>query len=65
LIPVMSKGEVVYHCPPLSQVREKALQEMQRFHPSVRRFLYPELYLSGLERSLYEKKLQLIEESKR
>jgi len=62
LLPIFRKGKSVYLQPSLSQVQEKAKQDLDLFHPSVRRFLYPQPYFTGLEKKLYETKRKLIEE---
>jgi len=65
LVPVMREGKVVYVCPKLDVIRQRTLDELSRFHPAIRRFLYPQPYFTGLEKSLYNLKLKLIEEIKR
>ncbi|MGE0670549.1 MAG: nicotinate phosphoribosyltransferase [Parachlamydiales bacterium] len=65
LVPVFSKGKRIYSSPALKEIREKTLDELEMFHPGMRRFLYPQPYFVGLERSLYETKLKLIEELKK
>ncbi len=62
LEPVMRKGQRVGSSPTLEQTRNYARQEIERFHPSIRRFFNPQLYLTGLEQSLYERKLEMIDE---
>jgi nicotinate phosphoribosyltransferase len=60
LIPVMRQGKRISAALPLAQIREEAKQELARFHPAMRRFLYPQPYFVGLEESVYETKLNLI-----
>jgi nicotinate phosphoribosyltransferase len=62
LVPIFQKGKRVYEPPPLKEVREKTLAELSQFHPATRRFLYPQPYYVGLEKSLYDLKLELIHE---
>jgi nicotinate phosphoribosyltransferase len=64
LVPVMREGKIVYKIPPLPAVREHALTELEKLNPALRRFLYPQPYFVGLEKSLYDLKLKLIEEIK-
>lgn len=64
LIPIVKKGKRIYKSPPLSQIREKTLFELSQFHPAMRRFLYPQPYFVGLEKSVYETRLSLIKELK-
>ncbi|MBS0604529.1 MAG: nicotinate phosphoribosyltransferase [Verrucomicrobia bacterium] len=65
LEPIVRGGKRVYKSPPLKEIRDKALMELSQFHPAMRRFLYPQPYFVGLEKSLYETKLSLIRELKR
>ncbi len=60
LIPIVKKGVRIYQSPPLSEIREKTLLELSQFHPAMRRFLYPQPYFVGLEKSVYETRLKLI-----
>jgi nicotinate phosphoribosyltransferase len=60
LVPILKMGKEVSSAPSLEEMRQKTYDELERFHPSIRRFLYPQLYFTGLEKSLYEKKLSLI-----
>ena len=64
LIPIVKGGKRVYKSPPLSEIREKTQRELSQFQPATRRFLYPQPYFVGLEKSLYEIKLSLIQELK-
>jgi nicotinate phosphoribosyltransferase len=64
LIPILREGKRVYKSPPLKEIREKTLTELAQFHPATRRFLNPQPYFVGLEKSLYELKLGLIHELK-
>lgn len=64
LIPVVQRGRRIYPSLSLPLIRQKTLEELSQFHPAVRRSLYPQLYPCGLERSLYEKKLKLIQKLK-
>ncbi len=60
LVPVWRGSKRVYRSPPLEQIRAYASEELARFSPAMRRFLYPQPYFVGLEKSLYEMKLQLL-----
>jgi nicotinate phosphoribosyltransferase len=60
LVPVMRQGKRVYGSPSLSSIRSRTLEELNRFPPTMRRFLNPERYFVGLEKALYDRKLQLI-----
>ncbi len=65
LVPIMREGKVVYMPPALSDVRENTLTQLSQLRPAMRRFLYPQPYFTGLERSLYDRKLSLIQEAKK
>lgn len=64
LQPVFSKGKRLGTSPSLQSIRAKAIEELSMLHPGMRRFLYPQPYFVGLEKSLYEMKLKLIRELK-
>jgi nicotinate phosphoribosyltransferase len=65
LIPVMRQGKVVYDFPSLPAIQKQAQDELEKFHPAIRRFLNPQPYFVGLEKTLYDLKLSLIEEIKK
>lgn len=60
LVPILKQGKSVYDFPKISQIREHAQKELSLFHAGVKRFLNPHQYIVGMEKSLYEKKVQLI-----
>ena len=64
LVPIVRGGKPVYTSPPLAEIQEKTQAELSQFHPATRRFLYPQPYFVGLEKSLYETKLNLIRDLK-
>lgn len=61
LEPVLRKGAEVKPMPKLSSIQQYAQRELSKFHPAIRRFLNPQMYLAGLEKSLFDRKVQLIE----
>ena len=63
LLPIFRGGKSVYALPTLNEIREKTLSELSQFHPAMRRFLNPQPYFVGLEKSLYDLKLNLIHET--
>lgn len=65
LVPVMRGGKCVYKNPLLREMRERSIRELDKFPSSMRRFLNPQPYFVGLEKSLYEMKLSLIQKSKK
>ncbi|HEY3322350.1 MAG TPA: nicotinate phosphoribosyltransferase [Planctomycetota bacterium] len=60
LVPVFRAGKCVYQSPPLPAVRERAQQQLQRFHGGVKRFVNPHRYPVGLEEKLHDRRLKLI-----
>lgn len=65
LVPIVKQGKRVYKSPPLNEIREKTIRELSQFHPTTRRFLNPQPYFVGLEKSLYDLKLNLIHKTQR
>lgn len=60
LIPVMRQGKKVYQSPSLKVMQRKTMEELDQFPQTMRRFLNPEPYFVGIEKKLYEVKMQLI-----
>lgn len=60
LVPIFRGGQKVYESPPIHEIREKTLSELKEFHPGIKRFLNPHQYVVGLEKRLYETKIELI-----
>lgn len=65
LVPIFRKGKFVYSLPPLTEVQTHAQEELSRLPPSMKRFTNPQPYPIGLERRLYQKKLDLIRKLRR
>jgi nicotinate phosphoribosyltransferase len=65
LVPVLRDGTLVYECPPLEAIRERARSELARLPDGVKRFLHPHQYPVGLEPSLHELKTRLVLEARR
>jgi nicotinate phosphoribosyltransferase len=61
LIPIYRQGKKVYSSPSLKQIKEKSEEELKFFHAGIKRFLNPHNYFVGLEKSLYERKVALIQ----
>lgn len=64
LIPIFSRGKKVYDSPTLTEVRSNTEKELGTFSPPVRRFLNPHSYFMGLEKGVYDLKMELINEIK-
>ncbi len=60
LIPIFKKGKNVYKIPPIAQSRQRTFDQLDLFHPAIRRFLNPHTYPVGLEKNLYELRTDLI-----
>jgi nicotinate phosphoribosyltransferase len=64
LIPMISKGKVIYKTPSLKRIRDRTYQELSQFDVNILRLSNPNSYFVGLEESLYNKKLSLIKKIK-
>lgn len=62
LVPVFRGGKLVYSIPALQEVQANAKRELTRLSPAMERFTNPQPYFAGLEKGLYQKKMQLIRE---
>jgi len=60
LVPIFRKGKLVYDRPDIEQIRQLVKDELDTFHPSIKRFTNPHGYPVGLEHNLYELKNELI-----
>ncbi|MGV3771770.1 MAG: nicotinate phosphoribosyltransferase [Verrucomicrobiales bacterium] len=60
LVPIFSSGELVYKQPSLASIRDRAQDQLGKFHSGVKRFLHPHQYPVGLELGLHEMKTELI-----
>jgi nicotinate phosphoribosyltransferase len=64
LVPVFRQGKRVYDPPPLEAVRRRVAEQLQRFHPAIKRFVNPHQYPVGLELGLFDLKTRLILEAR-
>ena len=64
LVPVFREGQLVYHAPPLVEIRQRAQQQLAMFHAGVKRFINPHQYPVGLELTLHDLKTNLILEAR-
>lgn len=60
LVPVFEKGKRIYQSPPIESMQALAKEDLSHFYRGCLRLENPHQYPAGLERSLYERKMQLI-----
>ena len=60
LQPIFRNGECIYRSPDATAIRTYAQQQLQRLHPTIRRFVNPHTYPVGLEQQLHERRTALI-----
>lgn len=60
LVPVFRQGRRVYEMPPLEECRRRAREQLDEFHPSIKRFVHPHQYPAGLEAGLHQRKTDMI-----
>ncbi len=64
LVPVYRGGKCVYEAPELPAIRARAVDQMGRFHPGIKRFVNPHRYPVGLEQQLFDRKTRLVLEAR-
>lgn len=64
LVPVFRQGRKVYDPPPLTEIRHRVTEQLQSFHPGIKRLSNPHLYPVGLELGLFDLKTRLILEAR-
>lgn len=62
LKPIFRQGKLVYSLPKLTDIREKTIAELSKFPVGIKRFLYPHQYIVGMEKKIYDLKVDLIKE---
>lgn len=65
LVPIFEQGVRVYQLPLLSEIRSRTKAQLNRFHSGVKRFLNPHQYVVGMEKTLYDLKIDLIKNIRR
>lgn len=60
LVPIFRRGKLVYHSPSIQEMQAHTKNEMARLSPAMERFTNPQPYLAGLEKGLFQKKLEMI-----
>lgn len=64
LQPVFKGGKLVALLPTLPQIQDRCRQQLTHLHATVKRLQHPHAYPAGVERTLHERKLQLIQKAK-
>ncbi len=62
LQPIFRGGKRVYELPLLSSIQENTKKELNTFSAGIKRFINPHQYVSGMEKSLYDLKVDLIDQ---
>jgi nicotinate phosphoribosyltransferase len=62
LKPIFRQGECVYQRPSLQEIRQNTQQELNGFPIGIKRFLNPHVYAVGMEKKLYDLKIDLIKQ---
>lgn len=65
LVPIFRGGQLVYDLPSLKSIREYTKKELDHFSIGIKRFLNPHQYVVGMEKSLYQLKVDLIKRLRR
>ncbi len=60
LQPVFRKGQLVYQAPAASEIKTYVSEQLNHFHPTIKRLLNPHEYPVGLEQHLYKLRTDLI-----
>lgn len=61
LVPIFKRGKLIYHIPSLTAIQRHTKEELSRLPVTMTRLTNPQLYFVGLEKGLYQKKLELIQ----
>ena len=64
LQPVYRGGELVAESPALTQIQKRTREQLTHLHATVKRLQHPHEYPAGVERTLHERKLELIRKAK-
>lgn len=61
LVPIFKSGKLCYTMPTLNEIRDNTAKELSGFYSGIKRFLNPHQYRVGMEKTLYDKKIALIQ----
>ena len=62
LEPIFRGGQCIYHSPSLKEMRERTQKELSQLKIGIKRYLNPHIYFVGMNKPLYDLKIQLIKE---
>ena len=65
LVPILRGGKSVYTHPSIQEIQSYAKKELDCFPSTIRRFLNPSPYFVGMEKSLLDLKIKMIDEFKK
>lgn len=60
LVPIFRGGKRVYDLPPITEIQANTRQNLELFHPGIKRFVNPHQYPVGLEKTLHTLKTELV-----
>jgi nicotinate phosphoribosyltransferase len=60
LKPIFRHGKLIYKVPSIHQSRQRTFDQLEQFHPAIRRFLNPHIYPVGLEKRLFDLRMLLV-----
>ncbi|MEO6909181.1 MAG: hypothetical protein ABI210_14950 [Abditibacteriaceae bacterium] len=64
LVPIFRKGKTVYTSPSLVDIQKNTRQKLDELEPGIKRFVNPQWYPVGIEKSLHELKMKLVLEAR-
>lgn len=64
LVPIYRRGERLYEPPSLDAIRKHREEQLDLFHPGIKRFVNPHRYPVGLEQHLFDLKTRLVLEAR-
>jgi nicotinate phosphoribosyltransferase len=65
LVPIFKDGKLVYQSPDLKDIRQFAINQLDKISSASKRFANPQIYIAGVEHRLYENRLRLILEQRK
>jgi nicotinate phosphoribosyltransferase len=65
LKPVYAAGKLIGKMPLLGEIRARTLEQLKQLSAETKRLTHPQDYLTGLEKSLHEQKMKLIDQLKK